>query len=148
MDATSLALAAVLLAVAAAATRSDLRRRLIPNRVTGAGALLALGLGLTLDPPGEPRRVLAALAAATVLLAPALVDPEAMGMGDVKLAGVLGLCLGPAVAVALLVAFAAGGLYGLTIVVTRGLRAARGATLPFGPCLALGGAAGVVAMLL
>ncbi len=72
-----------------------------------------------------------------------------MGLGDVKLAGVLGLCLGPiAVAWALVVAFAAGALYGLGILARDGLSAYRTATLAFGPCLALGAAAGVALTLL
>ena len=67
-----------------------------------------------------------------------------MGMGDVKLAGAMGLCLGAAVIPALLVAFLAGSIAGLVIVL-RERPAARSATLPFGVFLALGGIAGVLA---
>jgi leader peptidase (prepilin peptidase)/N-methyltransferase len=138
------ALGLVALAVGALATRTDLARREIPNRLTGAGALSALSLGLVLDPDGVPVRVAAGLGAGGFLLAAALLRPGGMGLGDAKLAGVLGLCLGPvAVAWALVVAFASGALYGLAILVWHGLRAYRSATLAFGPCLALGGAAGV-----
>jgi leader peptidase (prepilin peptidase)/N-methyltransferase len=137
-------LGVVALVVGAAATQTDLARREIPNALTGAGALAAITVGLVVDPGGEPARLAAGAGAAGLLLAAALVRPGAMGLGDVKLAGVLGLCLGPAAATwALVVAFALGALYGLGILVWHGLRAYRTATLAFGPCLALGGAAGV-----
>lgn len=137
------ALGLVALTVGALATRTDLARREIPNRLTGAGAMTALAVGLAVDPGGVPARLAAALGAAGFLLAAALLRPGAMGLGDVKLAGVLGLCLGPvAVAWALVVAFASGALYGLAILVWHGLRAYRSATLAFGPCLALGGVVG------
>ena len=65
-------------------------------------------------------------------------------MGDVKLAGVLGLFLGGAVVPALLAALVAGSVAALAIVVRRGVREGRAATFPFGPFLAFGG---VVALL-
>jgi leader peptidase (prepilin peptidase)/N-methyltransferase len=67
-----------------------------------------------------------------------------MGLGDAKLAGVLGLGLGPPVAVALLGALAAGALYGAGLAAVRGVAAARVATVPFAPFLGLG--AGVAAI--
>jgi leader peptidase (prepilin peptidase)/N-methyltransferase len=138
-------LGAVALVVGALATRTDLARREIPNALTGGGALAAVAVGLVVDPGGSPARLAAGAGAAGLLLGAALLRPGGMGLGDVKLAGVLGLCLGPiAVAWALVVAFALGTLYGLGILVWDGLRAYRTATLAFGPCLAAGGAAGVV----
>ncbi len=67
-----------------------------------------------------------------------------MGMGDVKLAGVIGLYLGASGAFALGVALATATLVGLAIVVRLGVTAGRRATIAFGPFLALGG---VVALL-
>lgn len=137
-------LGAIALAVGALATRTDLARREIPNALTGGGALAAVAVGLVVDPGGETARLAAGTGAAGLLLGAALLRPGGMGLGDVKLAGVLGLCLGPlAVAWALVVAFALGAAYGLAILVWDGLAAYRSATLAFGPCLALGGAAGV-----
>jgi leader peptidase (prepilin peptidase)/N-methyltransferase len=137
-------LGAVALAVGALATRTDLARREIPNALTGAGALAAMAVGLVVDPGTEPARLAAGAGAAGLLLGAALARPGGMGFGDVKLAGVLGLCLGPvAVAWALVVAFALGTLYGLAILAGHGPAGYRSATLAFGPCLALGGAAGV-----
>ena len=59
-------------------------------------------------------------------------------MGDVKLAGVMGLYLGKAVAPALLIGFAVGALYGLALIARHGAEARKQA-VPFGPFLALGG---------
>jgi leader peptidase (prepilin peptidase)/N-methyltransferase len=147
VDAAAVALDAWLVLVCAVAVPIDLERRIVPNRLTAAGALLALAIGTVLDPSGEPGRLLAGAGAGGFLLAAALVDPAGMGLGDVKLAGVMGLCLGGAVAVALVAALAAGALYGLGVLVRRGPRACRTATLPFAPCLALGSLAAIGAEL-
>ena len=64
-----------------------------------------------------------------------------MGMGDVKLAAVMGLFLGRSVAPAMLIAFALGTLVGIGILLARG-SAARKQAIPFAPFLALGGIAG------
>jgi leader peptidase (prepilin peptidase)/N-methyltransferase len=62
-----------------------------------------------------------------------------MGMGDVKLAGVLGLYLGRAVAPAILIALIAGVFVGAAIMVRKGAVEGRKTAVPFGPFLALGG---------
>jgi leader peptidase (prepilin peptidase)/N-methyltransferase len=67
-----------------------------------------------------------------------------MGMGDVKLAGVMGLYLGSAVAPALLVAFVAGSVVGLGVIARVGA-AGRKMGIPFAPFLALGGLVGMLA---
>ena len=79
----------------------DLEYRIIPNRMTAVGAIAALVVGTALDPSGEPARLIAGAAAGGFLLLAALAYPAGMGMGDVKLAGVLGLMLGAAVAPAI-----------------------------------------------
>ncbi|HEV2786658.1 MAG TPA: A24 family peptidase [Solirubrobacteraceae bacterium] len=147
MSTVEVALAAVLVVTGAIATVTDLRERRIPNWLTGAAALVAIALGLALDASGEPGRLAAGAGAAAFFGVAALLNPAGMGFGDVKLAGVLGLCLGDEVIVALLAALAAGNAVVLSRFVRHG-RAARGSTLPFGPCLALGGVAGVVAQAL
>jgi leader peptidase (prepilin peptidase)/N-methyltransferase len=63
-------------------------------------------------------------------------------MGDVKLAAVMGLYLGRAVAPALVIAFGIGALVGLVMIARMGT-AARKQAIPFGPFLALGGVAGL-----
>jgi leader peptidase (prepilin peptidase) / N-methyltransferase len=136
--ATSVLRAALVLLVVPCAV-IDLKRRIIPNRITGPGALLALLAGLALDPGGEPNRLLWAAIAGGFLLIAALVSPSGMGMGDVKMLGVMGLLLGPAVVIALLAALL-GNIFGAVVVSTRrGVRSALKSHVPFGPYLALGG---------
>ena len=96
--------------VAAAAT--DLEERIIPNRLMAAGALLALVLWTIADPSRLPENLIAGAAAGGLLLAAAVAYPAGMGMGDVKLAAVMGLFLGRLVGPALFIGFAAGALVG------------------------------------
>jgi leader peptidase (prepilin peptidase) / N-methyltransferase len=116
----------------------DIERRIIPNRITGPGSVVALAVGLALDSGGELTRVLSALAAGGFLLIAALIRPAGMGMGDVKLIGMIGLFLGRSVAVALFAALIASVLTGAALATRRGVYAARKTALPFGPYLALG----------
>jgi leader peptidase (prepilin peptidase) / N-methyltransferase len=64
-------------------------------------------------------------------------------MGDVKLAGAMGLYLGVSVIPALLIAFLSGSLVGVVILAREGA-AARKKAIPFGVFLALGGLAGLL----
>jgi leader peptidase (prepilin peptidase) / N-methyltransferase len=123
-------------------TVTDLERRVIPNAILAAGAAVGVAIVAAADPSTLPERSLAAVAAGGFLLLGALGHREGMGMGDVKLGALMGLYLGAAVAPALAVAFAAGGIAGLTMVIRHGF-AARRRALPFGPCLSLGGIVGL-----
>ena len=133
----------VLVAIPCAAI--DLERRIIPNRITGPGAILALGAGLALDPAGEPSRLAWTAGVAGFLLVASLVNPGGMGMGDVKLLAVIGLCLGRPVIVALAAALIASVLTGFAIASRRGVRTARKTALPFGPYLTFGALLAAVA---
>jgi leader peptidase (prepilin peptidase)/N-methyltransferase len=144
-SAAGIALSAVLVLLLIPAALIDLEHRIIPNRLTAAGAVLALVLGSALDPSGEPARLIAGAAAGGFLLAAALAYPAGMGMGDVKLAGVMGLFLGAAVAPALLIALLSGVALGAVILARRGTCAGRKTAIPFGPFLALGGILAVFA---
>lgn len=117
----------------------DLERRIIPNRITGPASVVAVVAGLVLDPGGELTRVLWALGAGGVLLIASLLRPGGMGMGDVKLTGMMGLFLGRPVVVALFAALIASVLTGVALATRRGVYAARKTALPFGPYLAFGG---------
>ena len=130
----ALALAVVL--VAAAAT--DLEERIIPNRLMAAGAVLALVLWTIADPSRLPENLIAGAVAGGLLLVTAIAYPAGMGMGDVKLAAVMGLFLGRLVGPALFIGFAAGAIVGMAIVAARG-SVARKQGVPFAPFLALGG---------
>jgi len=132
----ALSVALILLVVPAAFI--DLEHRIIPNRITALGAVLALALGLALDPAGEPERLIAGAAAGGFLLLAALAYPGGMGMGDVKLAGMMGLFLGAAVAPALLIALVSGVALGVVVIARKGAQAGRKTAVPFGPFLALG----------
>jgi leader peptidase (prepilin peptidase) / N-methyltransferase len=123
----------------------DFEHRIIPNRLTALGAIAALVLGTALDPSGEPERLLAGLAAGGALLLAALAYPGGMGIGDVKLAGVMGLFLGSAVAPAMLVALFAGVLFGALLAARKGAGVARKTAVPFGPFLAAGSLVAVFA---
>jgi leader peptidase (prepilin peptidase) / N-methyltransferase len=138
-SATGVALSVTLILLLVPAALIDLEHRIIPNRITAAGAVLALAIGLALDPGGEPGRLIAAAAAGGFLLLAALAYPGGMGMGDVKLAGMMGLFLGAAVAPALLIALVAGVALGAVVIARKGAQAGRKTAIPFGPFLALGG---------
>jgi leader peptidase (prepilin peptidase)/N-methyltransferase len=137
-SAGAIALSVALILVVVPAALIDLEHRIIPNKITAFGAVLALVVGLSLDPSGEPQRLLAGAAAGGFLLLAALAYPGGMGMGDVKLAGVMGLFLGRAVAPAILIALVAGALVGALVIGRRGVSEGRKTAVPFGPFLALG----------
>lgn len=137
-DAAAIALGLILVTALVPIVVVDLEQRLIPNAITGPAAAAALVAGLALDRSGVPEQLIAAGAAGGFFLAAALVHPRGMGMGDVKLAAVMGLCLGRAVAPALLVGLLAGVLAGGVVIARVGARAGRKTAVPFGPFLALG----------
>ncbi len=122
----------------------DLEHRIVPNRIVVPAALWAL-VAAALVATGElPELAIAGAAAFLLLLVAAVAYPAGMGMGDVKLAGTMGLYLGAAVAPALLAAFAAGALVGVGILVREGA-GGRKKGVPFAPFLALGGLLGLLA---
>jgi leader peptidase (prepilin peptidase) / N-methyltransferase len=123
----------------------DLEHRIIPNKLTALGAVLAIAIGTALDPAGEPTRLIAGAIAGGALLIAALAYPGGMGMGDVKLAAVMGLFLGSAVAPAMLIALLVGVLFGALVVARKGAHAGRKTAVPFGPFLALGSLVAVFA---
>ena len=92
-------------------------------------------------------RLAAAAGAGGFLLAAALARPGGMGLGDVKLAAVMGLHIGPAVAPALVLGLASGAVAGAVAALARGQRLG-GATVPLAPHLALGAClVGIVSLL-
>ncbi len=137
-SASAIALSVALILLIVPAALIDLEHRIIPNQITALGAVLALALGLALDPSGEPERLIAGAGAGGFLLLAALAYPGGMGMGDVKLAGMMGLFLGAAVAPALLIALVAGVALGIVVIYRKGAQAGRKTAVPFGPFLALG----------
>src|SRR4029453_8277439 len=83
----------------------DLERRIIPNRIVLPTAAVVLAAQTLLFPSAE--WALAAFGAALFLFLAALVYPAGMGMGDVKLALLLGAMLGRTVPAAMMIAMIA-----------------------------------------
>jgi leader peptidase (prepilin peptidase)/N-methyltransferase len=130
------AVAVLFCASLVAVTVTDLERRIIPNRIVLPAAAVVLAVQTAGRPSVE--WVLAALSAALFLLIAAVVHPGGMGMGDVKLALLLGAALGRTVPVALMTGLVTVLLPALVLLVRHG-SAARKMALPLGPFLALGG---------
>ena len=111
-------------------------------------ALLAVA---SWNPGGEPawsalgRAAVGGAGLLALYLAPTLAAPGGVGLGDVKLAGLLGLCLGwfgwGALAVGGIAAFVLGGLYAVGLLVTR--RANSRSGIPFGPWMLAGAWLGI-----
>lgn len=131
-------------AVLIAITGIDLEHRIIPNRIVVPAAVWALAAAAIVATDELPELLIAGTAAFLFLLLAALAYPAGMGMGDVKLAGAMGLYLGVSIAPALLIGFAAGAIVGMGIIAREGA-AGRKKGVPFGPFLALGGLVGLLA---
>jgi leader peptidase (prepilin peptidase) / N-methyltransferase len=139
-----MALGLVFVTTLVAITLTDLERRIIPNKILLVAALIGVAVAAVTDPSSLPERALAAAAAGGLLFLVALAYPRGMGLGDVKLAATMGLFLGRDVAPAIFVALLAGSVVGLALIARHGA-AARKHAIPFGPFLALGGVAGLLA---
>jgi leader peptidase (prepilin peptidase) / N-methyltransferase len=133
-----IALGLVFVSTLVAVTLTDLELKLIPNKILLVAAILGVAIVLIGDPGSLPERLAAAAGAGGLLFAAALAYPKGMGLGDVKLAAVMGLFLGRNVAPALMIALLAGALISLALMAREGV-AARKRGIPFGPFLALGG---------
>jgi leader peptidase (prepilin peptidase)/N-methyltransferase len=121
----------------------DLEHRIIPNRIVLPAAVFGVAAAAVVRTDDLVELLIAGAAAFTFMLVVALIWPAGMGMGDVKLAGVMGLYLGVAVIPALFIAFAAGAAVGVVVMAREGT-GARKKGLPFGPFLALGGCVAVL----
>jgi leader peptidase (prepilin peptidase) / N-methyltransferase len=143
-DPAALALGLVFVAVLAAVTLTDLERRVIPNAILLVGSAVGIAIIAATDPASLPERAIAAAGAGGFLLLVALIYPRGMGMGDVKLAAVMGIFLAASVVPALFIGIALGGLVGVALLLSQG-PGARKQAVPFGPFLALGGVVGLLA---
>lgn len=139
-----------LLALVVVLTITDLTTRRLPNVLLGPGAgVLAALLVLGAVAEGRSEDLVRALMAALALFLPfllvAVVAPGGLGMGDVKLVGVLGLVLGlaglDALLAALVLALVLHAAVSAALLLAR--RIGRDAALPLGPALLLGTTAGL-----
>jgi leader peptidase (prepilin peptidase)/N-methyltransferase len=118
-----------------AVSATDLEHHIIPNRIVVPAGFLVLAANSALHP--SPRFAIAAFGASGFLLAAALAYPAGMGMGDVKLAFLMGAALGTSVTAALFIGMFAALVPGIYLLARHG-QAARKMGIPFGPFLALG----------
>jgi leader peptidase (prepilin peptidase) / N-methyltransferase len=121
--------------VLVAVTATDITHRIVPNRIVLPAAVIVLAAQTALDP--SPEWALGALGASGFLLLAALAYPAGMGMGDVKLALLLGAMLGRLVGVGLMLGMLAALLPSIVLLARHG-SAARKMGIPFAPFLALG----------
>ncbi|HEY4620482.1 MAG TPA: prepilin peptidase [Gaiellaceae bacterium] len=129
------ALAAGFSTVLVALSVIDLRHRIVPNRIVLPAAAVTLVAHTLIEP--SPEWVLAAAGAAGFFLAAALIYPAGLGMGDVKLALLLGAMLGQSVMVAIMLGFVAALVPSVVLFARHGTKA-RKMALPLVPFLALG----------
>ncbi|MBA3728693.1 MAG: prepilin peptidase [Actinobacteria bacterium] len=142
------AMLAGFLTVMVAAAATDVRRRVIPNRLTYpatvAFAVIVVALALTGHDIDPARGLAGGLAYGGPPFVAAVRSPRAMGMGDAKLAGLSGFVLGSMgwthlAAAAIATALAGGLLAGAVL-----LAGPRGdSSIPYGPALAIGAFASV-----
>jgi leader peptidase (prepilin peptidase)/N-methyltransferase len=130
------AISALFCAVLVVVTVTDLERRVIPNSVVLPAAALVLAARTVVD--RSPAWAIAAAAGSLFLLLAALAYPGGLGMGDVKLALLLGAALGTTLPVALMVGMLC-ALVPAVVLLARHGSAARKMAIPLGPFLAAGG---------
>ena len=138
-SAAEIALGLVLVGVLVPIALIDLDHRIIPNKITLPAAVAAVVIGAALNLNGVPEQLIAGAGAGGFLLFFVLAYPRGMGMGDVKLAAVLGLFLGRSVAVGMLAGVLLGTVVGAAVMARVGIEKGRKTAVPFGPFLAIGG---------
>jgi leader peptidase (prepilin peptidase)/N-methyltransferase len=129
------AVAAVFCVSLVAVSATDLEHRIIPNKIVLPAAAVVLAAQTALHP--SPEWALGALGASGFLFVAALAYPAGMGMGDVKLALLMGAMLGRTVGVALMLGMIVALVPGVVLLAKHGQKA-RKMGIPFGPFLALG----------
>jgi leader peptidase (prepilin peptidase)/N-methyltransferase len=118
-----------------AVSATDIEHRIIPNKIVLPAAVIVLAANSALHL--SPVWALGALGASGFLFAAALAYPKGMGMGDVKLAFLMGAALGKTVSVAMMIGMVAALVPGIYLLARYG-QAGRKIRIPFGPFLALG----------
>ncbi len=116
---------------------TDLEHRLLPNAIVGPAALVGFTLSVLASQERWWLYLLSAGAVAGGLLLLALLYPGGMGMGDVKMGGMLGAFLGPYAALAVFLGALCGALTGGLLMAAGKMR--RRSALPFGVFMAFGG---------
>jgi leader peptidase (prepilin peptidase)/N-methyltransferase len=121
----------------------DLATRRLPNVITLPGALIAIAMRVAFERSALVEVVIAGVAAFLVFALLAIIRPGGLGMGDVKLAGMLGCFLGTAVVPGLLIGTLLGGVAAVALLAARS-RATLNTHIAYGPYLAFGGAVAIL----
>jgi leader peptidase (prepilin peptidase)/N-methyltransferase len=129
--------ALVLISALISLAGTDLEHRLLPNAIVGPAALVGFALSVLASPERWWLYLLSCAAVAGGLLLLALLYPGGMGMGDVKMGGMLGAFLGPDAALAVFLGALCGALTGGLLMAAGKMR--RRSALPFGVFMAFGG---------
>jgi len=129
------AIAAFFCCVLVAISAVDLKHRIVPDRIVLPATVVVLVAQTVREPSLE--WPLAAFGASLFLFLAVLAYPAGMGMGDVKLALLMGAALGKLVTVALMVGMFSALVPGLYLLARHG-QAARKMAIPFAPFLAFG----------
>src|SRR5918999_1945293 len=115
----------------------DVERRILPDLIVLPATVIVLAANIALFPDRTLEWILASLGASLFLFLALLAYPSGMGMGDVKLALLLGAALGKAVMVGMMVGMLAALVPGVILIARHGA-AGRKVAIPFGPFLAFG----------
>jgi leader peptidase (prepilin peptidase)/N-methyltransferase len=122
----------------------DIESRKIPNKITAPAAIAAIVIGLVTKPSGVPTQLIGGAGAGLAFFLIVMAYPRGMGLGDVKLAGVMGLFLGASVVPALFAGVLSGAVVGGAVMARVGVQKGRKTAIPFGPFLAIGGIVGIL----
>jgi leader peptidase (prepilin peptidase)/N-methyltransferase len=121
----------------------DLEHRLVLNVMVAPAALLALAASFLPGGPSPTQALLGGILAFAAFFVLALAGRGALGFGDVKLAGVIGLMVGyPAVITALFAGVLLGGAGAAILMVAR--KATRKTAIAYAPYLVLGALAAIL----
>ena len=115
----------------------DLERRVLPNRIVVPSTILVLAARIALEPARAWEWVIAGAGAFAFFYLIALLYPGGLGLGDVKLAALLGVGLGAAVVPAFVIGMTAAAMYGIALLLRHGRKAGK-TTIAYGPFLAFG----------
>lgn len=141
-DVSRIVLGILLVSLLVPVTMIDLDVRRIPDKLTFPFAIAGVVAVAALDTSRLPESLIAGVAAFAFFYLAAVAKPGGMGFGDVKLAGVLGIYLGRAVAPGIFIGLVSGIVIGAVVIGRVGVAAGRKTKVPFGPSLALGGLVG------
>jgi leader peptidase (prepilin peptidase)/N-methyltransferase len=132
-----LAIALVLIVVLVSLAGSDYEHRLLPNKIIAPATVVGFVLSAFYRPDWWWVYPVASLIVFSLLFFLAILYPGGMGMGDVKMGGMLGAFLGPYAALAIFLGALVGSIAGGILIATG--RMPRRTALPFGVFMAFGG---------